>query len=110
MPYVSYSATKGAINQLTQSVAMQYAKKNIRANSILPGLMNTPMITKSLPVSYANGDVEKMIEIRDNQCPMGKMGDAWDVAYASLFLASDEAKYITGTQLVVDGGITCKVV
>lgn len=110
VPYVSYSATKGAINQLTQSVAMQYAKKNIRANSILPGLMNTPMITKSLPVSYANGDVEKMIEIRDNQCPMGKMGDAWDVAYASLFLASDEAKYITGTQLVVDGGITCKVV
>ena len=110
VPYVSYSATKGAINQLTQSIALQYAKKNIRANAILPGLMNTPMVVKSLTDAYADGDVEKMIEVRNNQCPMGKMGDAWDVAYAALFLASDEAKYITGTQLVVDGGITCKIV
>ncbi len=110
VPYVSYSATKGAINQLTQTIALQYAKKNIRANAILPGLMNTPMVVKALTDFYADGDVEKMIEIRNNQCPTGKMGDAWDVAYAALFLASDEAKYITGTQLVVDGGITCKVI
>ena len=108
--YVSYSVTKGGINQLTQSIAMEYAKKNIRANAILPGLMNTPMILKLLTDAYAEGDVEKMIEIRENQCPMGKMGDAWDVAYAALFLASDEAKYITGAQLVVDGGFTCKCV
>ena len=110
VPYVSYSATKGAVNQLTQTIALQYAKKNIRANAILPGLMNTPMVAKSLTDFYADGDVEKMIEIRNNQCPTGKMGDAWDVAYAALFLASDEAKYITGTQLVVDGGITCQAV
>ena len=110
VPYVSYSATKGAVNQLTQTIALQYAKKNIRANAILPGLMNTPMVVKSLTDFYADGDVEKMIEIRNNQCPTGKMGDAWDVAYAALFLASDEAKYITGTQLVVDGGITCQAV
>ncbi len=108
VPYVSYTATKGAINQLTQSIAIQYAKKNIRANAILPGLMNTPMIAKSLADVYADGDVEEMIEIRNNLCPMGKMGDAWDVAYAALFLASDEAKYITGAELVVDGGFTCK--
>ena len=57
---------------------------------------------------YSDGDVEEMIRIRDAQCPTGKMGDAWDVAYASLFLASDEARYITGTELVVDGGYTCK--
>jgi NAD(P)-dependent dehydrogenase (short-subunit alcohol dehydrogenase family) len=107
--YVSYSATKGAVNQLTQSIALQYARKNIRANAILPGLMNTPMIEKSLTDAYGS-DVEKMIEIRDSQCPMGRMGDAWDVAYASLFVASDEAKYITGIQLVVDGGLTCKCV
>ena len=110
VPYVSYSATKGAVNQLTQSVAMQYARKNIRVNAILPGFMNTPMVAKSLADTYSDGDIEKMIEIRDNLCPTGKMGDAWDVAYAALFLASDESKYITGAQLVVDGGLTCKCV
>ena len=109
VPYVSYSATKAAITQLTQSIAMQYAKKGIRANSILPGLMNTPMVVASLADAYADGDVEEMLTIRDRQCPTGKMGDAWDVAYAALFLASDEAKYITGAQLVVDGGLTCKI-
>jgi NAD(P)-dependent dehydrogenase (short-subunit alcohol dehydrogenase family) len=107
-PSVSYNASKGGVNQLTQNIAMQYAEKGIRANCVLPGLMNTPMIIEPLKKTYADGDVEKMIEIRNKQCPMKKMGDAWDVAYAALFLASDEAKYITGTQLVVDGGITCK--
>ena len=72
--------------------------------------MNTPMVATSLAEFYAEGDVEKMVEVRDRTCPMGKMGDAWDVAYAALFLASDEAKYITGAQLVVDGGLTCKAV
>jgi NAD(P)-dependent dehydrogenase (short-subunit alcohol dehydrogenase family) len=108
VPYISYSASKGATLQLTQSIALEYAEKNIRANAILPGLMNTPMIVEPLKGVYAGGDVEKMIQIRNEQCPTKKMGDAWDVAYAALFLASDEAKYITGTQLVVDGGLTCK--
>ncbi|MDP6359055.1 MAG: SDR family NAD(P)-dependent oxidoreductase, partial [Planctomycetota bacterium] len=108
VPYVSYSATKGAVLQLTQSIALQYAEKNIRANSILPGLMNTPMIIEPLKEVYAEGDIEKMLEIRNNQVPMKRMGDAWDVAHAALFLASDEATYITGAQLVVDGGLTCK--
>jgi len=66
------------------------------------------MIVEPLKGVYAAGDVEKMIEIRNKQCPSGKMGDAWDVAHAALFLASDEAKYVTGAQIVVDGGITCK--
>lgn len=109
VPYISYSTTKAAIMQFTQAVALQYAEKNIRANAILPGLMNTPMIVEPLKDAYGDGDVNKMIEVRENQCPMKKMGDAWDVAYAALFLASDEAKYITGTKLVVDGGLTCKV-
>lgn len=108
VPYISYSTTKAAILGLTQSIALQYAAKNIRANAILPGLMNTPMIVEPLKDAYGGGDVERMIKVRDEQCPMKKMGDAWDVAYAALFLASDEAKYITGAQLVVDGGITCK--
>lgn len=107
-PSVSYCASKGGVNQLTQNIAMQYAAKGIRSNCVLPGLMNTPMIQAPLKKTYAGGDIEKMIEIRNQQCPTKKMGDAWDVAYASLFLASDEARYITGTQLIVDGGITCK--
>lgn len=107
-PSCAYNASKGAINQLTQNVAIQYASKGIRANCILPGLMNTPMIQEPLKRTYADGDIEKMIKIRDSQCPSGKMGDAWDVAYSALFLASKEAKYINGANLVVDGGITCK--
>jgi len=110
VPYISYSTTKAGSLQLTQSIALQYAEKNIRVNAILPGLMNTPMITEPLKEFYADGDIEKMIQIRNEQCPMKTMGDAWDVAYAALFLASDEAKYITGAQLVVDGGFTCKCV
>ena len=107
-PSCAYNASKGAVNQLTQNVAIQYAGKGIRANCILPGLMNTPMIQEPLKKTYADGDIDKMIAIRDKQCPTGKMGNAWDIAHAALFLASDEAKYITGENLVVDGGITAK--
>jgi len=110
VPYVSYAASKAGILGLTQSIAMEYAKKGVRANAILPGLMNTPMIVKPLAGIYGQGDVDKMVAARSAQCPTGKMGDAWDVAYAALYLASDEAKYVTGAQLVVDGGLTCKVV
>jgi len=108
VPYISYSTSKGAVLPFTRSVALQYAKKGIRANAVVPGLLNTPMIVEPLKDAYADGDIEAMIRLRDAQCPTGKMGDAWDVAYAALFLASDEAKYITGTELLVDGGITAK--
>lgn len=108
VPYLSYSTSKGAVIPFTRAIALQYAAKKIRANCILPGLMDTPMIREPLKEVYGGGDIEKMLEVRDQQCPMGHMGDAWDVAYAALFLASDESKYITGTQLVVDGGITAK--
>jgi len=108
VPYISYSTSKGAVVPFTRSVALQYAKEGIRANAVLPGLMNTPMIVEPLKGAYAAGDVDEMIRMRDAQCPTGKMGDAWDVAHAALFLASDEAKYITGTELIVDGGITAK--
>ena len=108
VPYIGYSTTKGAVIPFTRAIAMQYAAKGIRCNCILPGLMNTPMVHKGLAGAYADGDVDRMVAIRDAQCPTGKMGDAWDVAHAALFLASDEAKYITGVSLPVDGGITLK--
>ncbi len=109
--YISYYATKAALIQFTRAVAMRYASKGLRAVSLVPGLMNTPMIHGSgFPDAYADGKVEKMMAMRDAQCPMGKMGDAWDVANAAVFLASDAAKYITATELVIDGGITAKFI
>ena len=110
LSYVSYATTKAAMNQMTRTTAVEFAPKNIRVNAILPGLMKTPMVEHSagLAASYAKGDVEAMWRARDAQVPMGHMGDAWDVANAALFLASDESKYVTGIELVVDGGITVK--
>jgi NAD(P)-dependent dehydrogenase (short-subunit alcohol dehydrogenase family) len=108
--YVTYAATKAAMNQMTRTTAVEYAPKNIRVNAVLPGLMKTPMVEHSagLAASYAAGDVEAMWRARDAQVPMGHMGDAWDVANAALYLASDESRYVTGLELVVDGGITLK--
>lgn len=106
-PCISYSASKGGVNQLTQTIAILYAEKGIRANCVVPGFMDTPLVANSVSSGYS-GNVEDMKLQRASQVPMKRMGDAWDVAYASLFLASDEAKYITGAELVVDGGITCK--
>ena len=108
--YVSYGTSKAAMNMLTRTSAVQFARDHVRVNAILPGLMKTPMVEHSagLAASYAAGDVEAMWRARDAQVPMGHMGDAWDVANAALFLASDESKYITGIELIVDGGITVK--
>ncbi len=110
IPYATYYATKGAIIPLSRSIALEYAAKGIRCNTISPGLMKTPMVTEGLSAAYGDeGDLDNLIAIRDAQCPTGKMGDAWDVAYAALYLASDEAKYVTAHDLVVDGGITAKM-
>jgi NAD(P)-dependent dehydrogenase (short-subunit alcohol dehydrogenase family) len=105
---IAYAASKAAVIALTREIAIQYAEKGIRANAILPGLMDTPMVKAQLTGGYG-GEVEAMLQRRAGLCPTGKQGDAWDTAYAALFLASDEARYITGTTLVVDGGITARI-
>jgi len=102
-PYVGYKTTKIAVIGLTENLAAANASYGIRVNAILPGLMNTPMAIESR-VSVGTPR-EEVIAARDRQVPLGrKMGTAWDVAYAALFLHSDEARFITGVSLPVDGG------
>ena len=105
-PHIAYSATKYGILALTRSVAMDQARHGIRCNTVVPGLMHTPLVEHRLVRQLGANDAEALIARRNAQVPMGKMGDAWDIAHAVLFMVSDEAKHITGTELVVDGGIS----
>jgi NAD(P)-dependent dehydrogenase (short-subunit alcohol dehydrogenase family) len=103
-PYVTYNATKAAMIAFTQQVAIQNARYGIRANCILPGLMDTPMAVDTRARATGKPRAE-VAAARDAKVPLrGKMGTAWDVANAALFLASDEANFITGVALPVDGG------
>lgn len=107
-PYPAYYASKAAVNQLTVSIALEHASQGIRANAILPGLMDTPHIyAGQLNGQYAS--VEDMVKQRHDAVPLKRMGTGWDVAKAAAFLASDDAQYITGVILPVDGGITCRI-
>jgi NAD(P)-dependent dehydrogenase (short-subunit alcohol dehydrogenase family) len=104
-PYFGYASSKAGLNHFTRALAVHYASRGIRANAVLPGVMDTPLIYKEIVGQFSS--TEEMIARRNAASPTGRMGDAWDVAYASLFLASDEAKYITGVCLPVDGGKAC---
>lgn len=106
-PQIAYNTAKAAIIQAMKAEAVVMAEKNVRLNTVVPGLMYTPY-TEQLALRYGAGEegVDAYMKMRDAQVPMRKMGDAWDVANAVLFLVSDEARYITGQALVVDGGIT----
>jgi NAD(P)-dependent dehydrogenase (short-subunit alcohol dehydrogenase family) len=108
-PIVAYKASKAGVNAYTQSLAIGNAKYGIRANVVMPGLMNTPMAVEG--IARARGiSKEDLVRARDAQVPLGgKMGTAWDVAYAALFLASDEARFITGVALAVDGGQSARI-
>ena len=103
--HVAYSASKAAVIQLTRSTALAYAKKGVRCNTVVPGLMHTPLVEHRLAAQIGNNDAAALIADRHRRVPMGHMGDAWDVANAIVFLASDEARYITATEIVVDGGL-----
>jgi len=101
--YCAYAASKGAVNSFTQSVALQYAGLGIRANCILPGVMDTPHIYQQISGFYTSRD--EMVAARNKLSPTGRMGDGWDVAHAAVFLASDAARFINGVELMVDGGM-----
>ncbi len=106
---VAYSATKAGVIALSRSTALAYAKKGIRCNTVVPGMMHTPLVEHRLARQLGYDDVATLIAHRHSRVPMGRMGDAWDVAHAVLFLVSDEARYITATEIVVDGGLIASV-
>jgi NAD(P)-dependent dehydrogenase (short-subunit alcohol dehydrogenase family) len=105
---VAYASAKAAIVQFSRVVAAEYASQGVRVNTVVPGQMHTPMVEARLAGQRAGGDVEGLLAARRQRIPLGFMGDGRDVAYAALFLASDEARFITGTEIVVDGGMTIR--
>ena len=108
-PWVAYKASKAAMIAFTKQIAIQNAEYGIRANVILPGLMDTPMAVDTRAAAWGRPREEVAAE-RDARVPLRhKMGTAWDVAHAALFLASDEASFITGAELPVDGGASCRI-
>jgi len=106
---VAYEVSKAGVNRLTTSVAQANAKAGVRCNAILPGLMDTPMAVAG--IAQGSGQEEEAVrQARNARVPLGgKMGSGWDTAYAALFLASDEAKFITGVLLPVDGGMSVRI-
>ena len=108
-PWVTYKASKAAAKAMTEQVALQNAPHGIRVNCIQPGLMNTPMAVDARMDAW-NMTREEVVAMRDAKVPLGgKMGTAWHVANAALFLVSDEASFITGVTLMVDGGAHCRI-
>ncbi len=105
---VAYASTKAGVMQFSRVVAVQYAKKGIRVNTVVPGQLYTPMVDVRLAKQRTGGDVTTLLQQRQSRIPLPFMGDGRDTANAALFLASDEARFVTGTELVVDGGMSAR--
>ena len=105
---VGYASAKAGIIQLSRVVALEYAKKNIRCNTVIPGQMHTPMVETRLAGQRAGGDIVQLLAQRQSRIPLPFMGNGIDTANAALFLASDEARFVTGTELLVDGGMSAR--
>ena len=103
-----YAATKAGVIQLSRVVAVEYASKKVRVNSILPGQLHTPMVEARLAGQRTGGDVNALLEQRQARIPLGFMGDGRDTANAAVFLASEESRFITGSEIVVDGGMSAR--
>ena len=104
----AYAAAKAGVIQFSRVVAVEYAARSIRVNTVVPGQLHTPMVETRLAGQRMGGDVEVLLASRVRRIPIGWMGDGRDTANAALFLASDEARFITGTELVVDGGMSLR--
>jgi NAD(P)-dependent dehydrogenase (short-subunit alcohol dehydrogenase family) len=110
-PYIAYNTSKGAVVSFTRNLAATYASKGIRANSILPGMIDTPMARDATIQTSGKSEVEidfdALAKARAARVPMKRTGTAWDIARPALFLASDDSAYITGSEIYVDGGLNC---
>ncbi|MFL6796560.1 MAG: SDR family NAD(P)-dependent oxidoreductase [Xanthobacteraceae bacterium] len=111
VPTAVYAAAKGGLNEFSKNIALQHAPKGVRVNCVLPGYIDTPFIRRKIggrPNYEIKGfkSADEYSRARNEIIPMRRMGTAWDVAYACLFLASDESSYVTATTIVVDGGVT----
>ena len=102
----AYAASKAGLQHFSRVAAVRYAPHGVRVNTVIPGLMNTPLVSARLAAQQAGGDAAALVARRHARPPMGRMGDAWDTAWAAVYLACDEAKYVTGAEIVVDGGLT----
>lgn len=107
-PQVGYASSKAGVIQLSRVTAVQYAKDGVRVNTVIPGQMHTPMVEARLAKQRSGGDVEELLKQRQARIPVNFMGDGRDIANAALFLASEESRFITGTEIVVDGGMTAR--
>jgi NAD(P)-dependent dehydrogenase (short-subunit alcohol dehydrogenase family) len=105
---VAYAATKAGVIQLSRVLAVQYARQGIRVNTVVPGQLHTPMVEARLAGQRAGGDVDALLKQRQARIPLPFMGDGRDTANAALFLASEEARFITGTEILVDGGMSVR--
>lgn len=105
---VGYASSKAGVIQFSRVVAVEYASRGIRVNTVIPGQMHTPMVETRLAGQRTGGDIDTLLKSRVARIPLGFMGDGRDTAYAALFLASDEARFVTGTEIVVDGGMVAR--
>jgi NAD(P)-dependent dehydrogenase (short-subunit alcohol dehydrogenase family) len=105
---VTYEVSKMAVNRLTTAVASGNARYGVRCNAVMPGLMDTPMAMTGVAASTGKA-ADVIRRERNDRVPMGHMGSAWDTAHAALFLCSDEARFISGAILPVDGGASTRI-
>ena len=105
---IAYAATKAGVIQFSRVLAVQYAKQGLRVNTVVPGQLHTPMVEVRLAGQRAGGDVEALLKQRQSRIPLPFMGDGRDTANAALFLACDESRFVTGTEIVVDGGMSVR--
>ncbi len=105
---IGYAASKAGVIQFSRAVAVQYAPHGIRVNTVIPGQLHTPMVEARLARQRTGGDIDALLRQRVARIPLGFAGDGRDTAHAALFLSSDEARFITGAEIVVDGGMSVR--